>query len=380
MRPAGAENARAAMAAMESAHNAGKPFPLVLVDVNMPETDGFTLTEWIRQSPPLAKTVVMILSSGGLPGDGSRCRELRVAAYLMKPVQQSELLNATLTALAKPAEDTGDVELVKRHSLREEHGAMPIVRVLLAEDNAVNRQLAVRLLEKYGYSVVVATNGREVLEALEKHPVDVVLMDVQMPEMDGFEATTAIREREKSTGAHLRIIAMTAHAMKGDQERCLAMGMDDYISKPVHTKELLAAIARQVTPQPGQAHAAESAIQEPVPAEIFDSAAALERVEGDRRLLAEMAKLLENESTKLLQQLRTAVAQCDVNEIERAAHTLKGALGNLAATAAFNVAQELEAVARQGDFARAQLLATALAKEIERLGPALEQFSVEVSP
>ncbi len=379
MCPAVAENARAAMAAIESAHNAGKPFPLVLIDVNMPETDGFTLTEWIRHSPPLGETQVMILSSGGLPGDGGRCRELGVSAYLMKPVQQSELLNATLTALAKPGEDTGGVELVTRHSLREEHGARPSVRVLLAEDNAVNRQLAVRLLEKYGYSVVVATNGREALEALEKHPVDAVLMDVQMPEMDGFEATTAIREREKSTGAHLRIIAMTAHAMKGDRERCLAAGMDDYVSKPVQTRELLAAITRQLAPEADQARAAKSAADKPAFVEIFDSAAALERVEGDRKLLAEMAKLLENESPKLLQQLRTAVAQADVNGLERAAHTLKGALGSLAATAAFNVAQELEAVARQGDVARAESLAVALEKEIELLRPALEQFSVEVS-
>ncbi len=321
----------------------------------------------------------MILSSGGLPGDGGRCRELGVAACLMKPVQQSELLNAILTSLAKPAEDAGDVELVTSHSLREEHGAMPSVRVLLAEDNAVNRQLAVRLLENYGYNVVVTTNGREAIEALEKHPVDVALMDVQMPEMDGFEATTAIRKREKSTGAHLRIIAMTAHAMKGDQERCLAAGMDDYISKPVQTKELLAVIARQLAPQENQAHAAESAADKPAFAEIFNSAAALVRVEGDRKILAEMAKVLESESPRLLQQLRSAVAQADTNVLERAAHTLKGALGSLAATAAFNVAQELETAARQNDFARAQSLAEALERELGRLRPALERFSVEVS-
>jgi two-component system, sensor histidine kinase and response regulator len=257
---------------------------------------------------------------------------------------------------------------------------MPGVRVLLAEDNAVNRQLAVRLLEKYGCSVVLANNGREALEALEKHPVDVALMDVQMPEMDGFEATTAIREREKSTGAHLRIIAMTAHAMKGDRERCLAAGMDDYISKPVQNKELLAAIARQFAPPASAAHAPESTEDKPALDEIFDSAAALDRLEGDRKLLAEMAKLLESESVKLLEQLRAAVAESNANGVERAAHTLKGALGSLAAAAAFNVARELETVARQGDSARVKSLAAKLEKEIERLGPVLEQFCVEVSP
>jgi HPt (histidine-containing phosphotransfer) domain-containing protein len=173
---------------------------------------------------------------------------------------------------------------------------------------------------------------------------------------------------------------MTAHAMKGDRERCLVVGMDDYISKPVQTKELLAAMARQLTPQENQAPAAESVADKPAFAQIFDSATALERVEGDRKLLAEMAKLLESESPKLLEQLRTAVAQADTNGLERAAHTLKGALGSLAATAAFSVARELETAARQNDFSRARSLAAVLEKEIERLRPALEQFCVEVSP
>ncbi len=380
MCPTVAENARVAKAAMESAQNLGKPFSLVLLDVHMPEMNGFDLAAWIRQSPALAKATVIMLSSGGVRGDGGRCHELGVAAYLMKPVQQSELHNAILTALAKPTEGTGDVELVTRHSLREEHVAKRSVRVLLAEDSAVNRQLAVRLLEKHGYSVVVAINGREALEALEKNPVDVVLMDVQMPDMDGFEAATTIREREKSTGTHLPIIAMTAHAMKGDRERCLAVGMDDYISKPVHTKELLVAIERQLALQADPAHAAESVADKAACAEVFDSAAALERVEGDRKLLAEMAKLLEDESTKLLQQMSTTIAQGDANGLERAAHTLKGALGNLAATAAFTVVQELEVAAREGDSARVGPLVAALEKEIERLRPALEQFRVEVSP
>jgi two-component system sensor histidine kinase/response regulator len=374
-----AEDGRGAMTAMENAQKQGKPFSLVLLDVHMPAMNGFDLAAWIRQSPALAKGTVIMLSSGGVRGDGGRCRELGVAAYLLKPIQQSELLNAILTALAKPVEETGNAELVTRHSLREEHGTRPARRILLAEDNAINRQLAIRLLEKHGYSILVATNGREAIEALEKHPVDIVLMDVQMPEMDGFEAAMTIREREKSTGSHLPIIAMTAHAMKGDRERCLAVGMDDYISKPVQTQELLAAVERRVARSANQVHAAEPVADKPTLAEVFDSAEALERVEGDRKFLAEMAKLLESESAKLLRQIHAAVTEGNSNALERAAHTLKGALGNLSASAAFTAAQELEAAAREGGVERAVPLVDALDKEIERLRPALEQFAAEVS-
>jgi len=178
---------------------------------------------------------VIVLTSAGQRGDAARCRELGVGAYLTKPVIQAELLDAIVRVLGAGGSQAAPTALVTHHSLREEKRR---IRVLLAEDNAVNQKLAARLLEKRGYSVTVTANGSEALAALEKANFDLVLMDVQMPEMDGFEATAAIREREKTSGGHLTIIAMTAHAMQGDREQCLAAGMDGYISKPIKAEEL----------------------------------------------------------------------------------------------------------------------------------------------
>jgi two-component system, sensor histidine kinase and response regulator len=241
MEPALAEGGDAALAAMEQNAASGKTFPLVLIDAQMPEMDGFALAEKIKQHPKFAGATIMMLTSAGQRGDAARCRELGIAAYLIKPIRQSELLRAILEALGKPSGKVERAPLVNRHSLREAHKA---ARILLAEDNAVNQKLVMRLLEKRGLLVTAAGNGKEVLAALEKQSFDLVLMDVQMPEMDGFEATARIRQEEKATGAHLPIIALTAYAMKGDEERCRAAGMDDYIPKPVRPQDLFSAIHR----------------------------------------------------------------------------------------------------------------------------------------
>jgi len=203
--------------------------------------DGFMLIEEIRREPRLGGATIMMLTSAGERGDAARCRELGVSAYLIKPIWPSELLDAILLALANSTAHPAQPSLVTRHSLREGQKA---VTILLAEDNVVNQTLALRLLERRGYAVVVAGNGREVLKAHEKQSFDLILMDVQMPEMDGFEATAAIRRTERSTGVHVPIIAMTAHAMKGDREQCLAAGMDDYIPKPIRPQEMYEMIAR----------------------------------------------------------------------------------------------------------------------------------------
>ena len=177
----------------------------------------------------------MMLTSAGQRGDAARCRELGIAAYLVKPIVQSQLFDAVLNVLAIKDQQPHDVPLVTRHSLRE---ARQSLRILLAEDNVVNQVLVCRLLEKCGHSVVVANNGRKALEELEKEKFDLAIMDVSMPDMDGYEAVAAIRAKEGTAQTHLPIIAMTAHAMKGDREHCLAAGMDAYISKPVQPKEL----------------------------------------------------------------------------------------------------------------------------------------------
>jgi len=242
MKAVTAESGVEAVAALEQAQESATPFALLLADVNMPLMDGFTLVERIRQQDGLRRTTIMMLTSVGQRGDAARCRQLGVAAYLIKPIGQSQLLDAILNVLGPKAREAEGARqptgLVTRHSLREGQRKL---RVLLAEDNAVNQRLASRLLEKRGHSVVVAGNGREALKALKEGEFDLVLMDVSMPEMDGLEAARAIRAAEQATGTHLPIIAMTAHAMKGDRERCLDAGMDGYVSKPVQARDLFQA-------------------------------------------------------------------------------------------------------------------------------------------
>jgi CheY-like chemotaxis protein len=242
MQPATASCVREALEALRHAAREGRPFDLVLTDANMPEVDGFTLAETINSDRRLAGTVVMMLTSGDRPGDISRCERAGVAAYLLKPIKQSELHDALMTALGVQAVRP------REGAAREEQRSPPQrpLRILLAEDSLVGQKLAIGILEKRGHSVTVANNGREAVAAVQSQHFDLVLMDVQMPEMDGIEATAAIRALEASSGRHLPIIAMTAHAMKGDRERFLGAGMDDYIAKPVRAKQLWDIIEQQV--------------------------------------------------------------------------------------------------------------------------------------
>jgi signal transduction histidine kinase/DNA-binding response OmpR family regulator len=252
-----ASGCMAALKVLKQAEDAGEPFQIILLDVNMPDVDGFELAERIhRTGGPSAAPLIIMLTSSGQRGDAARCRELGVAAYLTKPVQRFEL-RETLTTVLAPGFLLKDGEmqsasLVTRHSLRENRqeseasvlNATECLRILLAEDNMVNQRLAVRMLEKRGHQVKVAENGRAALAALEAEKFDVVLMDVQMPVMDGLEAAREIRSKERDRGTHLPIIAMTAHNMKGDRDRCLQAGMDDYVSKPIDAKELFEALEK----------------------------------------------------------------------------------------------------------------------------------------
>ena len=236
MNPELTESGPKALKILEQANTEGTPFSLILLDAQMPGMDGFSVVKRIKQDAQLAKSVVIMLTSGGFRGDGARCRELGIRAYLTKPIKRSDLLEAIIAVLGP---QTAGVEaspsLVTVHSLRESRGRLTI---LLAEDNRVNQVLAVRLLEKSGHEVIVAGNGAEALEALDRQAFDLVFMDVQMPEMDGLQATAAIRKGEMKNGKHIPIIAMTAHAMTGDKERCLGAGMDDYITKPIRREQL----------------------------------------------------------------------------------------------------------------------------------------------
>ncbi|PYV26885.1 MAG: diguanylate cyclase [Acidobacteria bacterium] len=243
MRPALADRVEAALAALRQAKATGKPFTLVLTDCHMPEADGFVLADRIKRNPELAEATIMMLTSGGRPGDAERCRQWGIAAYLTKPVRQPELWEAVLSVLSRKGLEAGRSSLVTRHSLREGRRGL---RVLLAEDSAVNRTLVDRLLSKRGHTVLAVSNGRDALAALETQTFDLLLIDVQMPDLDGFEATAAIREQERATGKRLPVLALTGHAAPGYGERCLAAGMDGYISKPIHAQELFDAIDRSV--------------------------------------------------------------------------------------------------------------------------------------
>jgi signal transduction histidine kinase/DNA-binding response OmpR family regulator len=246
MVPTLVESAAEALATLRATRQAGKPYNLLLTDVQMPVMDGFTLTEAIKKDSAIAGVTIIMLTSAGRPGDAARCRELGIAAYICKPIRRSQLYSAILMAMTGRFAEQARPTLIMRHSLRETHRTG---RLLLVEDNKVNQTLARRLLERRGHTVVVANNGREALVILEEVPsagFEVVLMDVQMPEMGGFECTAIIRAREQVTRFHLPIIAMTAHAMKGDEERCLAAGMDDYLSKPIQPEDLFDVVERHL--------------------------------------------------------------------------------------------------------------------------------------
>ena len=242
-KPEFSSSAEEALAAMGHAREVNKPFSLVLADCHLPGVDGFELVQRIKRTSQFAGTTIMMLTSAGEPGDAARCRQLGVAAYLAKPVRQSELKQAILWMLGRVLRPAGAVQVVTPRPLWEGVRTEKPLRILLAEDNVVNQVVARRVLEKCGHQVVVVGDGRAVLSALENGHFDLILMDVQMPEMDGLEATHAVRAREKKTGGHIPIVAMTAYAMEGDRERCLAAGMDSYVAKPVQVRELCDAVA-----------------------------------------------------------------------------------------------------------------------------------------
>ena len=391
MNPTATASGFLALVELRRAAAANDPFPLVLIDALMPEMDGFTLVEQIRREPGLAGATILMLSSADHSADAARCRELGVAVYLVKPIKQSELLDAILKALGSvPLEES---ELPRNGALVVPANG-PRLQILLAEDNEINQELTVKILAKRGHTVVVTNNGREAVAALERGIFDVVLMDVQMPEMDGLAATAAIRERERSTGRHVPIVALTAHAMKGDRERCLAAGMDNYVSKPLRADELFETLARlvpiaaataQVASTNGvvnrvaaHAVATNGMATNGKPVEpVFDRQTTLARVEDDRELLTKMVQLFARQSVKLQGEIETAIARNDGPTLERAAHKLKGSLGNFGARKAAETAQWLEVSGRQGELAGAETACAELNEEMARLRGALMELIKE---
>ncbi len=276
MKPAVASGVDEAIAILEQAKASGQPIELVLTDMYMPRRDGFALIEWLRARPEYADVRVMILSSGPTAEHRTRAREMRVASYLTKPVRQSTLFDAIATAIG-PAEVA--TTAARAPAGVEQDRAVRPLKILLAEDNPVNQMTATTMFEKLGHAVVVANDGRQALDRINEQKFDIVFMDVQMPEMDGLAATGEIRKSEKSTHRHIPIVAMTAHAMKGDKEKCLEAGMDDYVSKPIRRKDLTDVIARIVERFLTEAPATEQSL----------AASATDAHEGGQMILDESA-------------------------------------------------------------------------------------------
>jgi len=356
----GTPSAAAALDMLREAQTNGLPYQVAIIDSFMPEMDGFELVRRLREDPSIRPPKVMMLTSADRKGDIALCRELRVSCYLLKPISKGELHNA-LQILIQETACTAN-ELLTRSSIHRERLCL---RILVAEDNPVNQKFLQRLLERMGHLTAVATDGNQAVQFFQAGNFDLIFMDVQMPEMDGYAATAAIRRLEHDSGTHIPIIAMTAHALKGDREKCLAVGMDDYLRKPARLAEIEDAIHRMtdgggaaaspLKPQPGTATA------------VWDRAAALDRLGGDESLLNELIEVFFTNYPVLAGRLTEALARGDMASLREPAHTLKGSLGVLGLQETAGLAQAIESASQVDDATAAVGLIDRFMAEIDTL-------------
>jgi PAS domain S-box-containing protein len=372
MGPTAVGGGRAALAELKRAAGTGEAFSLVLLDAVMPDMDGFAVAQEIKHDPALAGATIMMLSSGDGTGELARCRELGIAVFLRKPVKQSELLDAVLKTLGGLA---AEPETASAAPGVLAAGAPCGLRVLVVEDNEFNQEVVASLLKKRGHVAVIAGNGKAALAAWEKEPFDLILMDVQMPEMDGFAATEAIRTKERATNNHVPIIALTAHAMKGDRECCLTAGMDAYVSKPIRAAELFEAIGRLLSADVKGAK--ERPGPERPPGAVFDLDTALEFADGDWELLRRMAQLFLGQCPKLLGEIRDSILRGDAPAVEHAAHTLKASVGSFGAQRAYQAALRLEQLGGAGDLTGSKNALPELEEAVMRLQKAVAELARE---
>lgn len=372
MIPTVAANGEVALHVYRDAVAKREPFRLILTDMHMPKMDGFGLVERLKEHPGSNSSTIMMLTSGGQRGDAQRCGELGIAAYLLKPVRQIELREAITQVLSADGKHD-NTAMITRNTLREHAGQNKMLKILLAEDNPVNQKLATRMLEKRSHTVTVVANGKEALAALERASFDLVLMDMQMPEMDGFEATKRLRSKEQDTGGHQPVVAMTALAMNGDRERCLAVGMDGYLSKPIRPQELDDLLDAYVSQKQAAAPPREAASFSNQPVDINQL---LEVLDDDRALLGELVEIFRTDYPNHFSAARRAIDMQSLSELERVGHTLKGALGNLSAKHAWSLAHELEVTARGGDLIGAEAILDGLESEIKLVITSLETLCV----
>jgi CheY-like chemotaxis protein len=344
LRVASAENGARALEMLIDADAHGEPFQLLLTDMHMPEMDGLALVERIRLSPGLSTPTIMMLTSTARGADVERCRTLGISLSLYKPVRRDELLAAIRRAMGlEPAAPAA--------AAAAGAGAAPRrLRILIAEDNRINQMVTRRVVEHLGHEAVLASNGQGAVELFAAGGFDLVLMDVQMPEMDGFTATAELRAMEAASGRHTPVLAVTAYAMQGDRERCLAAGMDGYVVKPLTTRDLGEAI-RRFYPEEAAAEEQQADAASASGSSAWDPVVTLQRLQGDENLLAEVVGIFLEEAPRRLGALRAAIEQREAETATRVAHSLKGELGYLGIAGVAERARRLEALAHAGDFA-----------------------------
>lgn len=369
MNPTTVESGPAALTELVRSSTMGEPYQLVLLDAHMPEMDGFMTTEQILKNTRIVPPTIMMLSSLDRDESLARCKELGITAYLVKPIKPSELWNIIAKTFGyQENTEMAKLESKTQMSEREER----ILRILLAEDNPINQKVAKAFLEKRGWEVFCVENGREVLEALDKNAYDLILMDVQMPEIDGYEATRQIREREKQTSGHIPILAMTAHALKGDREKCLEAGMDGYVPKPVKAEELYRAIQGLFNGKSDENQKLNEKKGIPINLEK-----AMDNVDGDVELLRVIIQDCREQFPERMKEIESFVKEKAIAQIEKKVHSIKSNLGLIGAESAYRAGHFLETLAREKKVGEIPQAFQTLQKEMDTLQRFLESNHVE---
>ena len=324
MKPTVVSDGTRALTALSNATQKGNPFSILIIDAHMPKMDGFELVRRIGKTRKASKTKVIMLTSAGKPDDEQASRKLKVSACITKPIRQSQLLQ-TLTSVLSPASEKPSQKPTKKPETKEGR-----LRVLVAEDNPVNQELMVHLLKKRGYRVVVTENGKEALDAIDRYGFDLVLLDLQMPVMGGLEVAAAVREQEQTSGKHLPLVAITAHAMATDRDRALQSGMDAYLAKPIQIEELYQTIERLTGPRG------------------LNAATLLDGLGGDASLLAHLIDVFLTDYPRLFARIRRAISAQRLDGFQQAAHALKGSISNFGNTDAYQAACDLDAKGKTG--------------------------------
>ncbi len=360
-----------ALSMLRDAATRNEPYDVAILDMQMPEMDGETLGRKVKSDALIKDTLLVMMTSVGKKGDARLLESVGFSAYLTKPVKQSRLYDCLVTTLGVSMDKSLKRPIITRHTIKEIKKRR--VRILVADDNDVNQKVALKILEKLGYRADSVANGLEVLSALEKVPYDLVLMDCQMPEMDGYEATRAIRNpASKVKNVDIPVVAMTANALKGDREKCLEAGMDDYISKPVNPDELDAAIKKFIKRESGAVFDTKTLFQ-PKAGDVFDKSGFLERLMGDEDLARDILRGFIEDMPRQLFSLKTALENEDTEDVRRIGHTIKGASANVGAVKMRDIAFKVEKSGKAEDLGLA-------AEEIKKLERALDDFRNFIGP